>query len=153
MASCGMQPAKQNAVNQNDSQELAKVFQQVAERSSRILGEFAQKQTQSMSAAVRDEMGIAKAFMDLYSRLAADPALLASMSVNLWVDQWRLWQSSWMKMLGMESHPVAEPPQGDWRFKDEEWAKNFLFDYIMQSYLIAARLINETVAQVDVMPA
>ena len=93
-----MQPA-----NHNESQELAKVCQQVAERSSRILGAFAQKQTQSMSAAVRDEMGIAKAFMDLYSRLAADPALLASLSANLWVDQWRLWQSSWMKMLGMET--------------------------------------------------
>src|SRR2546423_15596947 len=93
MASCGMQPAKPNAINQNDSQELAKVCQQVAERSSKILGEFAQKQTQSMSAAVRDEMGIAKAFMDLYSRLAADPALVASMSVNLWVYHWRLWQT------------------------------------------------------------
>src|ERR1041385_8991316 len=103
MASCGMQPA-----NQSETQELARVAQQVAERSSKILGDFAQKQTQSMSAAVRDEMGIAKAFIDLYSRLAADPALLASMSMNLWVDQWRLWQSSWMKMLGMQAQPVAE---------------------------------------------
>ncbi|HZE59034.1 MAG TPA: class I poly(R)-hydroxyalkanoic acid synthase [Burkholderiales bacterium] len=147
-----MQPANQNAVNPSDGQELAKVCQQVAERSSRILGEFARKQTQSMSAAVRDEMGVAKAFMDLYSRLAADPALLASMSVNLWVDQWRLWQSSWMKMLGMESHPVAEPAKGDWRFKDEEWSKNFLFDYIKQSYLIAARHIQGAVTQVDGLP-
>jgi len=144
MASCGMQPA-----NQNESQELARVAQQVAERSSKILGDFARKQTQSMSAAVRDEMGIAKAFMDLYARLAADPALLASLSMNLWVDQWRLWQSSWMKMLGMESHPVAEPAKGDWRFKDDEWSKNFLFDYIKQSYLIAARHIQQTVGQVE----
>src|SRR5260221_1144730 len=139
MASCGMQPAKQNAVNQNDSQELAKVFQQVAERSSKILGEFAQKQSQSMSAAVRDEMGIAKAFMDLYTRLAADPALLASMSVNLWVDQWRLWQSSGMKMLGMESQAVAEAPKGDLGLKDEEWSQKFLLDYIKQPDPIAAR--------------
>src|SRR5437868_5868565 len=147
MASCGMQPA-----NRNESQELAQVCQQVAERSSKILGEFAQKQAQSMSAAARDEMGIAKAFMDLYARLAADPALLTSMSVNLWVDQWRLWQSSWMKMLGMESAPVAEPAKGDWRFKDEEWSKNFLFDYIKQSYLIAARNIQAGVSQVEGMP-
>src|SRR5947207_2719111 len=138
-----MQPA-----NQTETQEFARVAQQVAERSSKILGEFAQKQTQSMSAAVRDEMGIAKAFMDLYARLAADPALLASMSMNFWVDQWRLWQSSWQKMLGMESHPVAEPAKGDWRFKDEEWSKNFIFDYIKQSYLLAARNIQQAVGQV-----
>src|SRR3954471_21521213 len=144
MASCGMQPA-----NRNESQELAQVCQQVAERSSKILGEFAQKQAQSMSAAMRDEMGIAKAFMDLYTKLAADPALLASMSVNLWVDQWRLWQSSWMKMLGVESQAVAEPVKGDWRFKDEEWSTNFLFDYIKQSYLVAARHIQQLVANVE----
>ena len=31
-----------------------------------------------MSSAVRDEMGIAKAFMDLYARMAADPAAIAN---------------------------------------------------------------------------
>jgi polyhydroxyalkanoate synthase subunit PhaC len=146
MASCVMQPA-----NEKQAAELAEVMQHVAERSSRILGDFAHKQTQSLSAAARDEMGIAKAFMDLYARMASDPALLASVSMNLWFDQARLWQSSWMKMFGMDSRPVAEPAKGDWRFKDEEWSKNFLFDYIKQSYLIASRHINEAVAKVEGM--
>jgi polyhydroxyalkanoate synthase subunit PhaC len=126
-----------------------KVFQQVAERSSRILGEFAEKQAQSLSAAVRDEMGIAKAFMDLYARMAADPALMAAVSMNLWIDQMRLWQSSWMKMLGVEAPAVAEPAKGDPRFKDDDWSSNFVFDYIKQSYLIAARHMQHAVAQVD----
>src|SRR3989440_1233472 len=147
MASCGMQPA-----NQNETAELAKVCQQVAERSSKILGDFAQKQTESMSAAVRDEMGIAKAFLELYSRMAADPALMASMSMDLWMDQMRLWQSSWMKLFGMPSQAIAEPAKGDWRFKDEDWSKNFLFDYIKQSYLIASRHIQGAVTQVDGLP-
>src|SRR2546425_9974454 len=147
MASCGMQPA-----NQNETEELAKVCQQVAERSSKILGDFAQKQSESMSAAMRDEMGIAKAFMYVYSRMAADPALLASVSMNLWIDQMRLWQSSWMKLFGMQSQPVAEPATGDWRFKDEDWSKNFLFDFIKQSYLISARHIQQAVANVEGLP-
>jgi polyhydroxyalkanoate synthase subunit PhaC len=142
-----MQPA-----NPNETQELSRVCQEVAERSSKILGDFAQKQTQSMSAAVRDEMGIAKAFMDLYSRMAADPALMASVSMNLWMDQTRLWQSSWMKLFGIESQPIAEPAKGDWRFKDDDWSKNFLFDYIKQSYLIAARHIQQAVANVEGLP-
>jgi polyhydroxyalkanoate synthase len=139
-----MQPS-----NPTETAELAKVAQQVAERSSRILGEFAQKQAQSMSAALRDEMGIAKAFMDLYSRMAADPALVASFTLNLWMEQMRLWQTSWMKMLGLPAPAVAEAPKNDWRFKDEEWSKNFLFDYIKQSYLIAARNIQDAVAKVE----
>jgi polyhydroxyalkanoate synthase len=132
-----------------ENAELSKIAHEVAERSSRILGDFVQKQTQSLSSAVRDEMGIAKAFMDLYARLAGDPALLASFSMNLWLDQMRLWQTSWMKMLGMDAEPVAEPAKGDWRFKDDEWSKNFLFDYIKQSYLLAARHIQHAVGQVE----
>jgi polyhydroxyalkanoate synthase len=142
-----MQPA-----NRNESEELAKVCQQVAERSSRILEKFAQKQSESLSAAMRDEMGIAKAYMDLYSKMAADPALIASASMNLWIDQMRLWQSSWMKLFGMPSQPVAEPAKGDYRFKDEDWSKNFLFDYIKQSYLIASRHIQQAVASVEGLP-
>jgi polyhydroxyalkanoate synthase len=133
--------------------EARQVFKDVAERSSKILGEFAQKQAHSLSAAARDEMGIAKAFMDLYSRMAADPALMASMSVNLWIDHLRLWQSSWMKLLGMHAPAVAEPAKGDARFKDDDWSSNFLFDYIKQSYLIASRHIQHAVAQVDDLPA
>jgi hypothetical protein len=46
-------------MTQDPNQEMTKVFQDVAQRSSKILGSFAQKQAESMSAAVRDEMGIA----------------------------------------------------------------------------------------------
>jgi polyhydroxyalkanoate synthase len=126
-----------------------KVVQSVAERSSKILADFTQKQAQSLSAAMRDEMGIAKAYMDLYAKMASDPALVASMSVNLWVDYMRLWQSSWMKMFGMQSSPVAVPAKSDSRFKDEDWSANFLFDLIKQSYLISARHIQSAVSQVD----
>jgi polyhydroxyalkanoate synthase len=135
----------------NEAEQL-KVFQDVAERSSKILGDFAQKQARSMSSAVRDEMGIAKAFMDLYSRMAADPAAIASLSVNMWIDYARLCQSSWMKMMGMESQPIAEPAKGDSRFKDADWTGNFLFDYFKQSYLIAARHIQHAVSEVQGLP-
>src|SRR5437762_301091 len=105
-----------------------------------------------MSSAVRDEMGIAKAFMDLYARMAADPSVLATFSMNMWMDYARLWQSGWMKALGIDAKPVAEAAQGDLRFKDQDWSANFLFDYIKQSYLIAARHIQGAVSQVGGLP-
>jgi polyhydroxyalkanoate synthase len=137
----------------SETEDLTKVYHDVAERSSRILGEFAQKQAAQMSSAVRDEMGIAKAYMDLYARMAKDPTLMASLSMSMWVDYARLWQSSWMKLFGMQAPVVAEPAKGDYRFKDEDWSKNFLFDYIKQSYLIAARHIQHAVASVEGLPA
>ena len=132
--------------------ELPQICQSVAERSSRILSEFAQKQAASLSSAVRDEMGIARAFMDLYARMASDPALLANESMSMWADYARLWQSTWMKMLGLQAPPVAEPAKGDARFKDEDWSSNFLFDHIKQSYLIGARHIQHAVANVHDLP-
>src|SRR4051812_11391088 len=138
--------------NMTDQEQLARVFKDVAERSSKILGEFAEKQTKSLSSAARDEMGIAKAFMDLYARMAADPAAVASLSMNMWIDYTRLWQSTWMKMMGMESQPVAEPAKGDSRFKDADWSGNFLFDYLKQSYLIASRHIQHAVSEVQGLP-
>jgi polyhydroxyalkanoate synthase len=130
-----------------------KLVQSVAERSAKILADFTQKQTQSLSAAMRDEMGIAKAYMDLYAKMASDPGLVASLSVNLWVDYMRLWQSSWMKLFGIQAQPVAEPAKSDVRFKDQDWSANFLFDLIKQSYLISARHIQHAVASVEGLPA
>jgi polyhydroxyalkanoate synthase len=45
--------------------------------------------------------------------------------------------------------PVAAPAKDDKRFKDEEWQEHFLFDFMKQSYLIAARHIHDTVSSVD----
>ena len=98
-----MQPA-----NPTESAELARVAQSVAERSSRILGDVVQKQGEMLSAAMRDELGIAKAFMDLYARLAMNPTLVAAEAFSLWLDYVRLWQASWMKLFGVQMPPVAE---------------------------------------------
>jgi polyhydroxyalkanoate synthase len=134
-------------------EQAAHVLREVAERSSRILAEFGHKHVhQTLSSAVKDELGIAKAYMDLYSRLLMDPSALAAASINLWVDSLRLWQSSWLRMLGQDAPPVAQPAKGDARFKDEEWSDNFLFDHIKQSYLIAARHIQHAVAGVQGLP-
>jgi polyhydroxyalkanoate synthase len=131
-------------------EETARMLQQVADQSARIFGEFAKKDLHAtMAAASSDELGIAKAYMDLYSRMLANPASLAAFSTNLMLDYMQLWQSSWMRMMGVQAPPVAVPAKGDGRFKDSDWSSNFLFDYIKQSYLIASRQIQHAVANVE----
>ena len=44
---------------------------------------------------------------------------------------------------------MAEPHQGDRRFRHEDWQQNFLYDYIKQSYLIAARHLHQTLGKVE----
>ena len=67
----------------------------------------------------------------------------------MWHDYMRLWHSSMQRLLGEKPAPVAEPAKSDNRFKNEVWQNNFLFDYIKQSYLIAAQNIQKSVADVQ----
>jgi polyhydroxyalkanoate synthase len=134
-------------------EETARVLQQVAERSARILAEHARKDHVAAAAgAASDELGIARAYMDLYARMLADPARVAAFSTNLMLDYMQLWQASWLRLMGMPAAPVAAPAKGDNRFKDADWSENFLFDYIKQSYLIAARHMQHAVADVQGLP-
>ena len=128
--------------------ELARVLQQVAERAAKLFGDLAQRRLTQGDAAPADELGIAKAYMDLYARMLANPAALAAQSVSLMVDYASLWQQSWMKLFGAPHAPVAAPPKGDARFKDEEWSSNFMFDFVKQSYLITSRHVQHAVSGV-----
>ncbi len=135
-----------------DAAELARLYAGVAERAGKLLADFAGRHPGDVSLAVSDELGIAKAFMDLYARMLNDPYALAAFSMNMAFDYMKLWQSSWMRMFGGEAQPVAAPAKGDGRFKAEDWQSSFVFDFIKQSYLITSRHVQDAVAGVDDLP-
>jgi len=87
--------------------------------------------------------------MELSAQMLTNPARLAESQMNLWWDYMNLWQSSMLRLMGGNAAPVVVPAQGDKRFKHEDWHEHFLFDYIKQSYLIAARWMHDQVASVD----
>jgi poly[(R)-3-hydroxyalkanoate] polymerase subunit PhaC len=132
-----------------DPAETARIFAEVAERSGKLLADFAQRHADGKGVAVTDELGIAKAFMDLAAAMFANPWKLAELQMKLMWDYAALWQSSMLRLMGKEARPVAEPAKGDNRFRDSEWQDNFVFDYLKQSYLIAARHIHDAVTDID----
>jgi polyhydroxyalkanoate synthase len=127
--------------------EMAKTYAEVAQRASRLITQFMEKKAKDGVNAPTDELGVAKAFMDMSSRLLANPYKMAQTQMNMMWDYFSLWQNTSMKMMGMPgSHAVAAPKKGDNRFKDEEWEEHFMFDFVKQSYLITARHLHDTVA-------
>ena len=141
------QQTEDQGVNLPNPAEMAKTYAEVAQRASRIITQFMEKKAKEGVEAPSDEMGVARAFMDLSARLMANPYKLAQAQMNMMWDYFSLWQGSMMKMMGMPgAAPVAAPQKGDKRFKDEDWEQHFLFDFVKQSYLIAARHIHDTVA-------
>ena len=128
-----------------DPAELAKTYAEIAQRSSQLIGDFIARQAASGVPAFGDELGIAKAFYEMMGKLLADPAKCAEMQFKLWQDYMSLWQHSMLRFLGHAAQPVIEPAKGDRRFKHDDWQQNFLYDYIKQSYLIAAKHLHQTV--------
>ena len=135
-----------------DPVALADSLASAAEKSAKLMGDFASRHASSRQSLVTDELGVGKAFMELAANMLANPAKLAEAQLNLWWDYMSLWQSSVLKMLGAPADPVAEPAKGDKRFRNEAWQEHFLFDYVKQSYLITARWLHDQVASVEGLP-
>ncbi|MDH4074239.1 MAG: class I poly(R)-hydroxyalkanoic acid synthase, partial [Gammaproteobacteria bacterium] len=129
--------------------QIAHLYADVARQSSDLVTQYLTKGGNGGLPGLRDELGITQAFFEAWSKLLADPYKLAEAQLQYWQDAWSLWQSSMLKLMGQQSAPVAEPHQADRRFKHEDWQQNFLYDYIKQSYLIAARHLHQTVGRVE----
>jgi polyhydroxyalkanoate synthase len=132
-----------------DPVALAESLRAAAEKSAKVIGDFAARQAESGKSLVADELGIGKAFMELAAKMLANPYRLAEAQMNLWWDYMMLWQASTAKLLGGAAEPVAAPAKGDKRFRHEDWEEHFLFDYIKQSYLITARWLHGAVGNVE----
>ncbi|MFT4172076.1 MAG: class I poly(R)-hydroxyalkanoic acid synthase [Rhodocyclaceae bacterium] len=132
-----------------DADEIARTYAEVARRSSKLLTEHIQRQMQKGVKAPDDELGLAQAFMDMMAKLLANPVRLAQAQWALAWDYFALWQNSMQRFMGLQTAPLATPAKDDKRFKDEAWQDHFLFDFIKQSYLIAARHVHDTVSGVE----
>ena len=140
------QQTEDQGMNLPNPAEIAKTYAEVAQRASRLITQFMEKKAKDGVNAPSDELGVAKAFMDLSSRLMANPYKMAQTQMNMMWDYFSLWQNTTMKMMGVPVNAVAAPKKGDNRFKDQEWEEHFLFDFVKQSYLITARHLHDTVA-------
>src|SRR3989442_10560025 len=136
----------------HDPAALAESLGSAAEKSAKLMGEFAARNANGPRSVFADELGIGKAFLELAAKMLANPYRLAEAQMNLWWEYMSLWQASMLKMIGAPTEPVVVPAKGDKRFKHEDWHEHFLFDYIKQSYLIAARWLHDQVGSVEGLP-
>jgi polyhydroxyalkanoate synthase len=141
-------PDKQNPAAA-DPAEIAKSLTEIAERSQSLVNEFLERQREGKIAPVTDDLGLARAFTDLTVNLLSNPWKLAEAQMQMWQEYWKLWQHGMQRMLGEDAAPVIEPASSDNRFRNEAWQNNFVFDYIKQSYLIAAQGVQKLVGDVQ----
>jgi polyhydroxyalkanoate synthase len=132
-----------------DPVALADSFASAADKSAKLLGDYLSRQRSAGHTMVSDEFGLTKAFFELTAKMLSNPYRLAETQMNLWWDYSSLLQSSMLRIMGQSPGPVVEPAKSDKRFRHEDWQEHFLFDFIKQSYLIAARWAHNAVGRVE----
>jgi polyhydroxyalkanoate synthase len=132
-----------------EADQWAQAMADIAERSQRIVNTFIERQADSNGFSIPDPGVVSKAFIDMSTRMMADPAKLVEAQARLWQDYIGLWQATAERMMGKEAEPVAVPEKGDRRFKDEAWDEGLIFDFVKQSYLLTSQWIQSTVRDVE----
>jgi polyhydroxyalkanoate synthase len=130
-----------------DPAELGRSMTDIAERSQRLVADWLARQ--GTKEHTPDPLNIGGAFMEMTSKLIANPARLVQAQLGFWQDYMTLWQNTARRVLGGQSAPVIDAPSGDRRFKDDAWKDNEVFDFIKQSYLLSARFVQDIVTHVD----
>ncbi|HIC71343.1 MAG TPA: class I poly(R)-hydroxyalkanoic acid synthase, partial [Alphaproteobacteria bacterium] len=139
-----------------DATEISCSMADIAEVSQNLITDFLARQTSQKSEQGRkslDPLNIGGAFMEMTTRLMADPAKLMQANMKLWQDYTSLWQNAATQMMGGETKHAVTPEPGDRRFKDASWNENDIFDYIKQSYLLTSRWLQSTVTGVEGLDA
>ncbi len=133
-----------------DAVEWSKAMSRVAEQSHRMVTEFLSRQNGAdPGLGMADPLNVGSAFFEMATRMMADPMRLVQAQMSLWSDYLSLWQTATRRMMGEPTEPVIEPNKDDRRFKDAAWNENFVFDFIKQSYLLAARWMQSNVKSVE----
>jgi polyhydroxyalkanoate synthase len=131
-----------------DPAELGRSMAGIAERSQRLVADWLRRQSTEAPGTL-DPFNVGSAFLEMTTRLMADPARLMQAQIGLWQDTMTLWQSTARRIMGLEVEPVIEVDPKDKRFRDDAWRDNEVFDFIKQSYLLSARFVQQTVQQAE----
>ncbi|OYV24960.1 MAG: class I poly(R)-hydroxyalkanoic acid synthase [Acidocella sp. 20-63-7] len=130
-----------------DPEKLGRSMTDIAARSQRLVNDWLRRQAKEGVAL--DPLNVGGAFLEMTTKLMANPAQMVSAQMGLWRDYLTLWHHTTQRMIGHERAPVIEGDPKDKRFADPAWKQNEIFDFIKQSYLLSARYINDVVSNVD----
>jgi len=121
-----------------------------SDASQKIFESAMQAYTEMFKGSSLDPFNIASTYMDMVMGFWQNPAGMVKAQQRYMSDSLKLWQYTTSKLMGGDgAAPVIEPERGDNRWRDEEWNQNLVFDYIKQSYLLAARCVEDTLEEAD----
>jgi poly[(R)-3-hydroxyalkanoate] polymerase subunit PhaC len=132
-----------------DPLALAEQLQNIAKQSQSLMQGFVSSQADATKFGMGDTSTLGFDFADLMSKMITDPTSVAKAQIDLFNDSMAVWQKTAERMFMLRA-PDADTPQ-DKRFKHPEWQENVIFNFVKESYLVAAKSILSAVRDVKGM--
>jgi polyhydroxyalkanoate synthase len=150
-------PAEAEAISpdsfaQLDREKFARNMLKVGLQTQQLLGEFFKRMAARENPGPLDPLNVSGAFLSLVTAMGKDRETVMNGQIQLWKDWMGLWESTARRILGGEAPAMVAPAPGDRRFRDAEWQRNEIFDFIKQSYLLSANSVQQMVANLHDIP-
>ena len=118
---------------------LAAQLRNIAEQSQLLMQRFVSHQPNAIKFGIGGTSTLGFDFFELMTRMMIDPVAVARAQIDLFYNSLDLWQKTAERMLMLRAREADAPK--DKRFRHPEWSENAIFDFVKDSYLVAAKSI------------
>jgi polyhydroxyalkanoate synthase len=128
---------------------LAAQLQNIARQGQVLMRRFVSHQPEAIKFGMGNRSTLGFDFFELMTRMMTDPVVVASAQIDLFYKSLGIWQKTVERMLMLRAREVDAPK--DRRFNHPEWSENAIFNFVKDSYLVAAESILSAVREVKGM--
>ena len=132
-----------------DSEDLVETSRKLTELGLKLFSKGMEPNSAAAATKPDDLMGLAQATLELSQAAWANPGRVAAAQMSLWWDYANLAQRTALRAMGGQADSVAEPEDGDRRFRHPGWDEHLAFDVIKQAYLLTSRAWVDLVKDFD----
>jgi polyhydroxyalkanoate synthase subunit PhaC len=128
---------------------LAAQLRNIARQSQVLMRHFVSHQPDAIKFGMGHRSTLGFEFFELMTRMMTDPVVVASAQIDLFYNTLGIWHKTAERMLMLRARDADAPK--DKRFKHPEWSENAVFNFVKDSYLVAAESILSAIRDVKGM--
>jgi hypothetical protein len=132
-----------------DSIALAAQLRNIAKQSRLLMRRFVSHEPDAIRFGMGGTSTLGFDFFELMTRMMTDPLAVATAQIDLFYDTLGIRQKTAERMLMLRAHETDAPK--DKRFKHPDWSENAIFNFVKDSYLVAAKSILAAIREVKGM--
>jgi polyhydroxyalkanoate synthase len=128
---------------------FAAQLRNIARQSQVLMRHFVSHEPDAIKFGMGGRSTLGFDFFELMTRMMTNPVAVASAHIDLFYNMLGIWQKTAERMLLLRAREADTPR--DKRFKHPEWSENAIFNFVKDSYLVAAKSILAAVHDVKGM--